>query len=347
VYSVSQIAIFLEGEIFGDVNARVKRLSPLDQAIEGDISFCAQAKFISGLSASKASVVLVKKQHQQQVTTTAIVVNDPYLAFAQLSQWFDWRAPVVSGQAANVCVSKSAKISATAQICHGAVIGDHVIIQDACYIGPNTVLGNDCIVGANSRLEANVTLYQDVHVGENCILHSGAVIGADGFGFAKKNQGWQKIYQLAGVRIGSDVEIGACTTIDRGALSHTVIGNGVKLDNQVQIAHNVVLGDYTAIAGCTAIAGSTSIGDNCTIAGMSGVTGHLDIAAGTHITAMSLVSRSIKEAGVYSSGTGVEKHQSWKKNVVRFRSLDAMARRIKILEKEMQQHTTIMEQGKK
>ncbi len=347
MYSVSQIAIFLDGEIFGDANARVNRLSPLDQATKGDISFCAQAKFMGSLSSSKAAVVLVKKQQQPQVKNTAIVVNDPYLAFAQLSQWFDWRTPVISGQAAHVSVAKSAKVSATAQICHGAVIGENVIIQDACYIGPNTVLGNDCIIGVNSRLEANVTLYQDVHVGENCILHSGAVIGADGFGFAKKTQGWQKIYQLAGVRIGNDVEIGASTTIDRGALSHTIIGNGVKLDNQVQIAHNVVLGDYTAIAGCTAIAGSTSIGENCTIAGLSGVTGHLKIAAGTHITAMSLVSRSIQEAGVYSSGTGIEKHQSWKKNVVRFRSLDALARRIKILEKEMQQHTIIIEQGKK
>jgi len=337
VFSVSQIAEFLQGEVIGDDQLQVVRLSPLDSAKNGCISFCARTKSRQDLSCCNASVVLVQENDKHLVKHTAIVVADPYLAFAKISQWFDWRDAIHSGIAVNAVIAESAQISTGAQICSSVVIGENVSIAAGCYIGANTVIGDDCKVAANSRIEANVTLYANVHLGENCIVHSSAVLGADGFGFARKNSGWQKIYQLGGVRIGNDVEIGASTTVDRGALSHTVIADGVKLDNQVQIAHNVSLGKHTAIAGCTAIAGSTKIGENCTIAGLSGVTGHLQIAANTHITAMSLVSHSIKTPGIYSSGTAIEPNRSWKRNVVRFRSLDLMAKRLKNLENEMQQ----------
>ena len=336
MYTVAQIAKFLHGQFKGDGAEQISQLAPLASAQLGAITFCAQPKFLNQLAESRASVVLVTEANCHLVKNTAIIVEDPYLAFAKISQWFDWRLPVVAGVCQSANIAESASIAESSQICSGVVIGEQVVIEKGCYIGANTVIGDLCVIAANCRLEANVSLYQDVHLGENCIVHAGAVLGADGFGFVKRAEGWQKIYQLGGVRIGSDVEIGASTTIDRGALGHTVIGDGVKLDNQVQIAHNVHLGDFTAIAGGTAIAGSTHIGENCTIGGLSGVTGHLKIAAGTHITAMSLVSRSVKQAGVYSSGTAMEEHHSWKRNVVRFRSLDQMVKRIKRLEDEVQ-----------
>ena len=337
MFSIAQIAEYVQGQVIGDDKLQIAELSALTSSKTGCISFCARSQSVKELSCCEASVVLVLEKDKHLVKHTAIVVEDPYLAFAKISQWFDWRDSIQPGVAKNTVIAESALISSSAQICSSVVLGENVLIEEGCYIGANTVIGANCKVAANSRIEANVTLYANVHLGKNCIVHSGAVLRADGFGFARKASGWQKIYQLGGVRIGDDVEIGASTTIDRGALTDTIIGDGVKLDNQVQIAHNVSLGKHTAIAGCTAIAGSTHIGENCTIAGMSGVTGHLQIVANTHITAMSLVSHSIKTAGVYSSGTAIEPHQSWKRNVVRFRALDKMAKRLKSLENEMQQ----------
>ena len=331
MYSLSQIAELVGGEVLGETNVSINRMAPLDSAGEGTISFCAQNKFLSLLKTSQAAAVLVNKSDAHLVSQSAIVVSDPYLAFAQISQLFDWRKAPKPGIADNTFLDKVI-VSKTAQVCSGVFVGKGSTIGENCYIGPNAVIGDNCVIGEGTRLEANVTLYEGVKIGERCLIHSSAVIGADGFGFAKKTKGWQKIHQLGSVVIGNDVEIGAGTTIDRGALSDTIIGNGVKLDNQVQIAHNVQLGDYTAIAGCTAVAGSAKIGENCTIAGLVGITGHLEVAAGSHVTAMSLVSHSIKEPGVYSSGSAIDKHQSWKKNVVRFKSLDALAKRVKKLD---------------
>jgi len=336
MFSVAQITQFLDASVNGDANLKIIKLAPLDCAGAGDITFCAQSKYIEQLKSSEASAVLVTKEQSQFVKNTAIIVDNPYLAFAKISEWFDWRSPLVKGRAKNSSIANSAHVSSSAQICSGVVIGENTQIAEHCYIGANTVIADNCSIASGTRIEANVSIYDNVRIGKRCIVHSSAVIGADGFGFAKSAQGWQKIYQLGGVQVGSDVEIGAGTTVDRGAIADTIIGDGVKLDNQVQIAHNVHLGDHTAIAGCSAIAGSTHIGENCTIAGLSGVTGHLQIAANTHVTAMSLVSRSIADAGVYSSGTAIEKHQSWKRNVVRFRALDSLVKRIKSLENEMQ-----------
>jgi UDP-3-O-[3-hydroxymyristoyl] glucosamine N-acyltransferase len=339
VITIAEIAKHLDAEIFGESKEVITSLLPIDKAETGSISFCAQNKFVEMLALSNASAVLVKEEHRQHVKNTAIVVADPYLAFASISVFFDWRKPLKSSFSEGAVLGSNSHVADRTEVCHGVSIADNVTIGESCYIGANCVIGDDCIIGSNTRLEANVTLYADVHIGDNCIVHASAVIGADGFGFAKKTYGWQKIYQLGGVRIGNDVEIGASTTIDRGAIANTIIGNGVKLDNQIQIAHNVVLGANTAIAGGTAIAGSTHIGENCTIAGQSGITGHLTIAAGTHITAMSLISHSIKEAGVYSSGTGMEEHKTWKRNVVRFRNLDKLARQVKLLEDELKKRS--------
>jgi len=328
----SDLALRVGGELVGR-DYLISGMSTLDKAGVGQLSFLSNSKYKKQLPDTKAEVVLVSAEFVEWVPNSAIVVANPYLAFAKISQLFDWRSPLVSGISPSAQIDPSAEIDPTAQIADGAIIGAQAKVSANAYIGPNVVIGDGVEVGESTRLEANVTLYNSVSIGERCIIHSGAVIGADGFGFAHDGQGWVKIAQAGGVSIGNDVEIGANTTIDRGALSDTVIANGVKLDNQIQIAHNVEIGEATAIAGCTAIAGSTRIGSHCTIAGMSGVTGHLDIADRTHITAMTLVSKSITESGVYSSGTGVEPHAQWKRNVVRFRQLDELSQRVKNLEK--------------
>ena len=328
----SDLARRVDGNLVGD-DCHIDSMSTLDKAGVGQLSFLSNAKYQKQLPGTQADVVLVTEEFVDLVPNSAIVVADPYLAFAKLSQLFDWRSPIVPGIASSAQIDSSADIDPTAQIAKGAIVGAQVKVAADAYVGPGVVIGEGAIVGESTRLEANVTLYAGVTVGKRCIIHSGAVIGADGFGFAHDGQGWVKIAQAGSVILGDDVEVGSNTTIDRGALSDTLIANGVKLDNQIQIAHNVEIGESTAIAGCTAIAGSTRIGSHCTIAGMSGVTGHLDIADRTHITAMTLVSKSIKESGAYSSGTGVEPHAQWKRNVVRFRQLDDLSQRVKNLEK--------------
>jgi len=210
-------------------------------------------------------------------------------------------------------------------------------IGDDCVIGANSVIGSGCSIGPSSSLHANVVLYPNVHIGRRAIIHAGAVIGCDGFGFARDGARSVKIEQLGGVRIGDDVEVGACTTIDRGALEDTVIEDGVKLDNQVQIAHNVRVGENTIVCGCSAIAGSSTVGKNCIIAGAVGIINHVNIADGVTVTAMSLVNKSITTKGVYSSGTGLSESALWKKNIVHFRKLDELASRLKALEKELEQ----------
>lgn len=338
----SQLADILGGSLIGD-DRQVLSVAPLDTAKVSDLSFLSNARYHKQLLSSNAGVILVRPDQVLDVRHSAIIVEDPYLAFAYATQVFDKRKTVSPGVDLNACVDPSSSISPSAKVCAGAVIEAEVVIEDRAYIGPNSVVGKGSKVGSDSRIEANVTLYSDVTIGQRCLIHSGAVLGADGFGFAKERDSWVKIAQLGGVVIGDDVEVGAGTTIDRGALNNTIIGDGVKLDNQIQIAHNVEIGQSTAIAGCTAIAGSTRIGSHCTIAGMSGITGHLEIADKTHITAMTLVSRSISQPGAYSSGTGVEPHAQWKRNVVRFRQLDKLSQRVRHLEECVK---TLSKEGK-
>jgi len=335
-YRLSELAEKLDGVIQGS-DGTIFGLNTLEKATQEQLSFLANPRYVSQLTSTSAGAVLVTPEMADQVTGTALIVDSPYMAFAKVSQLFDWRLDdEFEGVHPSAFVHASATIGSNVTVGAGVVVDANVTLEDNCIIGPNCVIQAGSIVGQSSRLEANVTLYPDVVLGQNCLVHSGAVIGADGFGFAPSKQGWVKICQLGGVRIGHSVEIGANTTIDRGALDHTYIGDGVKLDNHIQIAHNVVIGEQTAIAGCTAVAGSTKIGRHCTIAGHCGITGHLTIADHTHITAMSLISKSITASGqAFSSGTGQEKHSDWKRNVVRFRQLDDMARRLKQLEQKI------------
>lgn len=331
--TLAEIAAFLGAELIGDGTAEITGLATLADSKAGQLSFLANPAYRDQLAGSGASAVILHRSMLELCKTNALVLDNPYLGYAKVSSLFDTLPAACQQVHERAWVSKSAQLGQGVTVGANAVIEDNAVIGDFAMIGPGSVVGARSRVGQHSRLHANVSLYHDVEIGERCIIHSGAVIGADGFGFAPDKGQWHKIRQIGGVKIGNDVEIGANTSIDRGALSDTCIGNGVKLDNQIQIGHNVQVGDNAAMAACVGIAGSTKIGANVTLSGGVGVAGHLDIADGTHITAMSIVTKSITEAGSYSSGTAMAPSAEWKKSAARFRQLDEMAKKIKALEK--------------
>lgn len=335
-YTLSDIAAHVGGELFGDPEYVVTSLGALDRADADQLTFLSNPKRADQLISCEAGAVLLRNQADADLVRNAILVRNPYLAFAQATQLFLGKAHGWSDS-----IHSSAVIHETATLGDNVVIGPNVTIgananlASGCHIGPGTILGEGVKIGENSRIAANVTCYDRVVVGARCIIHSGAVIGADGFGFAPHEGCWVKIHQLGSVIIGDDVEIGANTTVDCGAIEDTKIGNGVKIDNLVQIAHNVVIGDNSAIAGCVGIAGSTVVGKNCTIAGGAGLAGHITLADNVHITAMSLVTRSIDTPGSYSSGTALDSTQKWRKSAARLRRIESMATQISKLEKQV------------
>ena len=338
-YSLTQLAAQFDLEFRGDGETNLSGLATLQDADPDQLSFLASANYAKYLTSTQAGAVILSAEFADTYPGNCLVSSNPYLLFAQLSAFFD-RSPVVkAGIHSCAVIHKNAEVDLLASVAAGAVIEAGAVIAAGARIGANCVVGADTVIGENTLLHASVTLAHGVTIGQNCIIHSGAVIGADGFGFAPQRiEGgtqWVKIFQLGGVVIGDRVEIGANTTIDRGALGDTVIGDGVKIDNQCQIAHNVTIGDNTAIASATAIAGSAKLGANCTIAGCVGIVGHIDIADGVHITGMSMVSKSITSAGSYSSGMPMMDTAQWRKNAVRVRQLDKMANRIKRLEKSL------------
>lgn len=336
-YSLTELAKLLQLEYQGDAKCKINGLATLGCAGEGQLSFLANQKYKKDLAMSQATAVILDIETARGYPDNCLVSTNPYLSYAKASQLFD-QAPSVKGIHPSAVISPSAAIAEGVAIGAHCVVGDNVYLGEQVIIGSGCIIGNDCVIGANSLLHSNVTFYHDVQLGERVIVHSAAVLGSDGFGFAPSGEsggGWVKIAQLGGVRVGNNVEIGAGTTIDRGALDNTIIADGVILDNQIQIAHNVQIGENTAIAAYTGIAGSTVIGKNCTLAGRVSVVGHLNIADNTHITVCSLITKSIAESGSYSSGTaGFQTTQDWKKNAVRFNQLDNLYRRVGRLEKK-------------
>lgn len=340
VYTLGQISKLLHLTCQGDTETKITGIATLASASQGQLGFLANSAYQSDLQNTSATAVIVVADMVELCPCACLISPDPYLSYAQASALFRVDASKQSGVHPSAVVSPLAKLSPSAFVAANAVIGDGAKIGDNSIIGPGCVIGENSTLGSDCLLHANVSVYHDVEIGDRVILHSGSVVGSDGFGYAPSGKGhesstnWTKIHQLGGVVIGNDVEIGANTAIDRGALDNTVIGNGVIIDNLVQIAHNVIIGDNCAIAGCTGIAGSSKIGRNCTIAGRASILGHLSIADGVHITTNSLVSKSIHEPGSYSSGTGgVEKTRQWRKNVVRLSQLNSMYRRLLKLEK--------------
>lgn len=339
VMTLGEIGTLLEAELRGDPSTVIRGLATLQSAEEGELGFLANPGYLKFLGHTRASAVILTQEVADQCPTNALIVANPYLGYARLSHYFSREPAPGQGIHPSAVVDPSAKIAASASIGPNAVVSAGAVIGESVVIGAGVVVGARSVIGDKCRLYANCTLYHDVTLGARCIIHAGAVIGADGFGLASHEGDWVKIAQLGGVRLGDDVEVGANTTIDRGALDDTVIGNGVKLDNLVQIAHNVTVGDHSAIAGCAGIAGSTTLGSHCVVGGGTCISGHLEIGDRVHFTGMTMATHSIKEPGIYSSGTGVQLNQKWRKNAVRFRQLDDINGRVRELEKRLAQLT--------
>ncbi len=334
MFRLDELVHRLGGELIGDGALTVARVATLDQAGEGDLAFLANRKYLARLAQCRASAVIVAPDARELTALPRIVTADPYVYFARVAQLFNPpvlpAAGVHPAACAEAAVPASASVAAGATIAAGASIGENVVIGPGCHIGRNVVIGDD------TRLEAGVCVYHDCVLGARCLVHAGVVIGADGFGFARERDGsWVKIPQSGRVVIGDDVEIGANTTIDRGALDDTVIGDGVKLDNQIQIAHNVRIGAHTAVAGCVGIAGSTVIGARCMIGGQAGIIGHLRIVDDVVISAGTLVTKSIHRAGVYTANLPVQPHADWVRNFAHLRHLDALMDRLRALEQRL------------
>lgn len=338
-YRIDEIARRFGLEARGDSRRVIRGVAPLASAGHEHLAFLANPRYSADLAHTKAGVVVLCAEQADASPSPVLIAKDPYLAYARIAALFETVAAAAPGIHPSAVVAADAHVDASASIGPGCVIETGAVIEAGAELGPHCVIGPDCTVGTQSRLTAHVTLVTRVVLGKRVLIHPGAVLGADGFGLARDRDGWVKVPQLGGVRIGDDCEIGANTTIDRGALEDTVLEADVRLDNQIQIAHNVRIGAHTALAGCAAVAGSATIGRNCLIGGSAGILGHLDIADGVTITAMTLVTHSIREPGVYSSGAPIEENRAWRRNAARMRQLDGMAHRIAALEKQQDAST--------
>lgn len=333
-YSLTELATAIGATIQGDGNCEIHNVASILHAKPGEISFIADPRYRKYLTQTKASAVLLDKKLATKCLINALVMPNPKLGFIKLLIFLRPQCIPAVGVHPTAIVSEHCQIDPSVHIGAYAIIKEDVIIGSRTLIGSGTIIGQGSRIGEDCYLHSRVTLYQQTIIGDRNIIHSGAVIGADGFGLTIGEKGeWIKIPQVGRVIIGNDVEIGANSTIDRGALDDTVIGNGVKLDNLVMIAHNVRVGDNTAIAGCSSVAGSTIIGKNCVIGGSAGLNGHIEICDNVVITGMGMIQKSITKPGVYSSGTGMQINQKWRKSVIRFWQLDEWVKRLKRLEK--------------
>ena len=334
-YALAELAARFGGELLGDGTVAIRQVAPLARAEAGEIGFVSQAKYFPQLASTRASAVILPLDAHDATPLPRILTANPYLYFARVSALLNPPALPPAGIHPSAVVDADAVVAADASIGPGAVIGRGARIGARSVVGANCVIGDDASLGEDCLLHPNVTLNARCRVGDRAILHSGCVIGSDGFGFAPDGGRWEKIPQIGRVLIGDDVEVGACTTIDRGALEDTVIEEGVKLDNLIQVAHNVTIGAHTAIAACTGIAGSTKIGRHCTIGGAAMIFGHIEIADGTRISTNTLITKSLPKAGTYTSAPPFTEHEVWQKNAVHMRNLDKLVNRIKQLEKRL------------
>lgn len=335
VVTLDQLASLTGSELHGDPSGEISGVAPLSNAGPGTISFLGDSKYRQYLRDTEAAAVILRADDLEHCPVPALVTDNPYLVFAKAASVLFPDDPVAGG------VHPTASVADDADVHDSAWIGPTAVIESGVSIGPRTFVGPGCVIGAGStlgeqcRLVARVTVCHGTVIGQRVIIHPGAVIGADGFGLANDAGKWVKVPQLGRVHIGDDVEIGANTTVDRGALEDTVIADGVKLDNQIQVAHNVHIGENTAIAGCAGIAGSTHIGKNCTVGGGVGIAGHLNIGDNVHFSGQSLVTRSYEEPGYYSGNLPSMPNKEWRKAVAWFRRLDEMMQRLKKLEKRV------------
>jgi UDP-3-O-[3-hydroxymyristoyl] glucosamine N-acyltransferase len=331
--TLGQIAARFGLVLRGDPDARVTGVATLRDARAGHLSFLTNPRYRRFLPATAATAVVLDEPTSADCTVAALISANPYADYARIAAWLHPPPPPSPG------IHPSAVVDATARVAPSATVGPQAVIEAGCEVGERAVIGAGAVVGAgsvvgaDSRLAARVVFYRGVRIGQRCIIHSGAVLGADGFGIAKDRDGWVKVPQLGGVVVGDDVEIGANTTIDRGAIDDTVIEDDVKLDNQIQVGHNVRIGAHTAIAGCVGISGSTTIGKRCMIGGAAGIAGHLEICDDVAVLGLSMVSRSITKPGLYSSGLPVSEAGAWRRVVARLRHLDELFDRVRRLER--------------
>jgi UDP-3-O-[3-hydroxymyristoyl] glucosamine N-acyltransferase len=325
-FSLGDLSVQFGLGLRGEPSLRVSRVATLSHADSGSLSFLANPHYRKQLESTRATAVLVAPEDAAACPVAALIDPNPYLAYARIADLMYPRPSPTPGTHSSAVVSARARIAASASVGPLAVIEDDVEIGERVFVGPGCIVQRGARVGADSRLMARVDVCAGVRIGQRCILHSGAVVGADGFGFAADAGTWVKVPQVGSVQIGDDVEIGANTTIDRGAIDDTVVEHGVKLDNQIQVGHNVTIGAHTAIAGCVGISGSTTIGQRCMIGGGVGIAGHLTIADDVVVTGCSLVSASIKHAGSYSSGMPTVETRRWRRMVGHLRRLDGKER---------------------
>jgi UDP-3-O-[3-hydroxymyristoyl] glucosamine N-acyltransferase len=329
---LSELVAVLGGERVGDVDPLITSIGSLAHAQPGALTFLAQARYRDQLATTRAAAVIVGSADRDATTLPRVVVANPYACYARAAQLLYPQAPVQAGIDPAARIDPTARVDPSAQIGAGAYIGAGVVVAARASVGPNCQMLDGAELGEDSRLVAGVTVYGGCSIGARALIHAGAVIGADGFGFAPEAGRWVKIPHLGRVVIGDDVEIGANTTIDRGTPEDTVIGDGVKLDNLIQVGHSVQIGAHTVIAGCVGIAGSARIGAGCRIGGAAGILGHLEIADGVEVSPFTLVTRSIREPGKFTGYMPAQAHERWLHNAAQVRHLARMADRIAALE---------------
>ena len=331
--ALGELALRYGCRLVGDPEQQVHRVATLSGAGPRDLAFLANPHYRRQLEATSAGAVVLAEADAEACPVAALIHDNPYAAYARMAAELHPAPDADPGVHPAACVRELAELGEGVSVGPSAVVEAGAKIGARTMIGPGAVIGRDASVGADSRIAANVTVCHGVRIGRRVIVHPGAVLGADGFGIAREADGWVKVPQVGSVRIGDDVEIGASTTIDRGAIEDTIICDGVKLDNQIQIAHNVVIGEHTVMAACSGVSGSTRIGKRCMIAGAVGIVGHLEIADDVIVTGQSMVSRSLTRPGSYSSALPVDESRRWRRNSARFRQLDDMARRLRHLER--------------
>lgn len=338
-YSLDEIAEALGGRVLGDGKVLISKVASATNAKSGDISFINDSKYQKALATSKASAWVLREKDLHLTDLPRIVVDNPYAYFAKISALLNPAASITLGIAPTAVVASSAIIPVSCSIGALVVIGDNVVLGENVIIGHGCVIENDVVISSNARLEPNVTIKHHCEIGENCHIFSGAVIGSDGFGYAEEEGVWLKIPQVGRVIIHANVDIGANTTVDRGALDDTIIEEGVKLDNLIQIGHNCVIGAHTVIAGCVGVAGSARIGKHCKIGGAAMILGHLEIADNITISPGSMITRSLTSADTYTALMPFQTHKAWLNTAAKIRHLDSftddLTAKIKQLEKEI------------
>lgn len=331
--TLGELATRFGCDLVGDPQIRVTHVATLANADPTSLTFLANPAYRKDLKATRAAAVVLCAEHAKECPVAALISTEPYTTYAFMANVLHPPEAVVGSVHQSAVIAASARVSERAQIAAKVVIGEETVVEAGASIGAGSVIGRRCRIGENTRLHAQVTLVEDVRIGRRCIVHPGAVIGCDGFGNARSDTGWVKVPQVGGVEIGDDVEIGANTTIDRGSIDDTVLENGVRLDNLIQIAHNVHIGEHTAMAAFSGVSGSTTIGKRCMFAGQTGVVGHVTICDDVIVGGATMVSKDIREPGFYTASFPAEKDRDWKRKVARFRRIEDLAQRLAKLER--------------